>query len=217
MNSGEDWTEETYRRAEEAIGYSFRDRELLLDCFTHSTYANNCGGTSNERLEWLGDAVLALIVSERLYRMNASQEGALTNLRKQYVSRDALTPTAEALGLMRFLRHSGSGQNLGEKTPSSLLEAVIAGIYLDGGFLAAKQFLDEHFVFTPVADYKTALQEYVQERIQETPFYRTWGESGAFECEVSALGRCARGKGASKKEAETAAARALYAALTERS
>ena len=145
MNNGEDWSESTYAEAQAAIGYSFRDRELLKTCFTHSTYANNCGGESNERLEWLGDAVLGLVVSDMLYRDAAGEtEGGLTNRRKQYVSEEALTPITERLGLMKFLRYSGGEQNLKGKPASDLFESVVGALYLDGGYTEAKRFLDRN-------------------------------------------------------------------------
>ena len=216
MNNGEDWSEETRAAVEELLGYTFRDKELLKTCFTHSTYSNNCGGESNERLDWLGDAVLDLVASDMLYRKAAGEkEGALTNLRKQYVSQAALTPISQQLGLMRYLRRSGGKDNLKGKTASSLFEAVVGGIYLDGGFEAARRFLEKRLSFCATPDYKTMLQEYVQAKIQDVPKYRTREENGSHLCTVSALGREARGTGESKKAAETDAARALYQILTE--
>ena len=216
VNNGENWSAETYRAAEGAIGYQFRDKELLIMCFTHSTYANNCGGKSNERLEWLGDAVLGLVVSDMLYRDAVGEtEGTLTNRRKQYVCMEALTPIAEKLNLMRYLRHSGGKDNLNGKTMSNLFEAVVGGIYLDGGFEAAKHFLEGNLAIAEIIDYKTMLQEYVQAKIQAIPEYRTWEEDGVHVSVVSALGKQERGTGSNDKAAEVAAARALYNALTE--
>ena len=215
MNNGEDWSKETYARAERAIGYTFKDKELLLTCFTHSSYSNNCGGESNERLEWLGDAVLLLVVSDKLFLESGEKEGKLTNRRKQYVSAEALTPIAERLSLMNFLRHSGTQDNLRGKTASSLFESVVGGIYLDGGFERARRFLQETLTFNPIVDYKTVLQEYVQAITKDTPKYRTWEEEGVHKSVVSALGKSAEGSGTSHKAAETAAAKLLYNILTE--
>ena len=106
MRNG-DWTEETERQAENAIGYSFRDKRLLKQCFTHTTYANAKGCDHNERLEFLGDAVVGLYVTEELYRNTKSGEGKLTDLRKNYVSEEALNAAAEKAGLMQFLLVSG--------------------------------------------------------------------------------------------------------------
>ena len=215
MNNGEDWSKETYAQAEGAIGYTFKDKKLLLTCFTHSSYSNNCGGESNERLEWLGDAVLYLIVSDMLFLEGGETEGKLTSRRKQYVSAEALTPIAEKLNLMQYLRHSGGKDNLKGKTASSLFEAVVGGIYLDGGFEEARRFLHGHLALSEIVDYKTMLQEYVQARTQDVPKYRTWEERGEHLSVVTALGASATGKGTSHKAAETAAARALYITFTE--
>ena len=211
MNNGENWSAETYRAAEKAIGYKFHDKELLLTCFTHKTYANAFGGEHNERLEFLGDAVLGLVVSDMLYRDHLkADEGDLTNRRKQYVSKDALTPIAEKLDLMQYLRLSGGKENLGAKTPSSLFEAVVAGIYLDGGLKEAETFLTAHLEFAAVIDYKTVLQEYVQARSKRAPEYFDERETeGGYESSVRALGKVAKGEGASKKAAEVAAAKQL--------
>ncbi len=216
MRNGEDWTEETYAEAEAAIGRTFRDRELLRRCFTHSSYSNACGGESNERLEFLGDAVLQLIVTERLFGESPADEGKLTSLRKRIVSREALTPAAEKLGLMRFLRHSGGEDNLGGKTPSNLFEAVVAGIYLDGGTEAARVFLEKNLALAADGDYKSALQEYVQARAEELPVYTVREEEGGFSCSVRALGAEAQGRGENKKTAQAQAARALLIHFTER-
>ncbi len=216
MRNGEDWTEETYAAAEEAIGYSFRNRELLLCSFTHSSYSNACGGENNERLEFLGDAVLQLVVTELLLTGSRGDEGKLTELRKRLVSRDALTPAAERLGLMRFLRRSGGEENLGGKTPSNLFEAVAAGIYLDGGMAAARAFLERNLVLSKDEDYKSALQEYVQARAEGLPVYTVAEAEGGFTCRVRALGQEAEGRGENKKTAQAHAARALLKLLTER-
>ncbi len=216
MNNGEDWSKETYSLAEKTIGYRFKKKDLLLACFTHKSFANNCGGTDNERLEWLGDAVLELIVSEKLFRTEGADEGELTKLRKQYVSMEALNVAAEELGLMRYLRRSGGENNLGPKAPSSLFEAVIAGIYLDGGFSAAKKFIEKNVTIAGAEDYKSALQEFVQARVKETPRYSVRAQGEGFCCVASALGCTGKGEGRSKAEAETFAAKALLEKLTER-
>lgn len=215
MNNGENWSAETYRAAERAIGYEFRDRELLITCFTHKSYANAFGGEHNERLEFLGDAVLGLVVSDMLYRDHLkSDEGELTNRRKQYVSKDALTPIAEKLALMQYLRLSGGKENLGAKTPSSLFEAVVAGIYLDGGLKEAEKFLSRHLEIAAVIDYKTALQEYVQARSKRAPEYFDERETETgFVCGVRALGKTAEGEGTSKKAAQVSAAKQLLEKL----
>lgn len=212
MNNGETWSEETYEEAERALGYTFRNRELLLRCFTHKSYANAFGGGDNERLEFLGDAVLELAVTERLMAEDGD-EGQLTVLRKRYVSRDALTPACERAGLMAFLRYSGGENNLGGKTSSNLFEAVVAGIYLDGGMKAARAFIFRFLHELDAEESKTILQEYVQERAKTLPVYKIRDLGGEFECTVSALGKSAEGRGASKQAAETDAAHALLNVL----
>ncbi len=215
MNSGEEWTDKTYRDVEEAIGYRFRDRDLLLTCFTHTSYTNHCGGKNNERLEFLGDAVLGLSVTEALFRGKRGDEGKLTELRKQYVSKPALEEAERRAGLMRFLRYCGGEGNVGGKTASNLFEAVTAGIYLDGGIKEVNRFLNRFLAEIETENYKTLLQEYVQERTKSMPKYSVKEQNGAYVCRVSALGKEAAGKGESKKAAETQAAKRLYQLFTE--
>lgn len=216
MNNGENWTEETYARAEAAVGHAFRDRALLLACFTHKSYANAFGGEHNERLEFLGDAVLGLAVTEMLFGSRAEDEGKLTERRKRYVSQVALEEAEKKAGLMRFLRYSGGEHNVGGKTASNLVEAVVAGLYIDGGMDAVKPFLERYLTEKDTENYKSLLQEYVQERVQETPEYRVREKDGGFSCTVKALGHSAGGEGASKKAAETAAAKRLMEILKKR-
>ncbi len=215
MRNGEDWTEETFSSAAEAVGYPFRDRELLLAAFTHSSYAASFGGRDNERLEFLGDAVIELAVTEYLFRSDKADEGALTERRKQFVSRDALTSAEEKLELMRFLRHAGGESNLGGKTSSNLFEAVVGAIFLEGGYGAAKKWLAAHIGETETVNGKSLLQEYVQERTEGTPRYRTQEAEDGFSSTVTALGKSATGRGQSKKAAETEAACKLYDILTK--
>ncbi len=221
MKNGEDWTERTYGEAERAIGYVFHDKELLKTCFTHSTYRNNVahGGADNERLEFLGDAVLQFLVSDFLFRTSDRDEGKLTERRKGYVSKEALTPVAEKLGLMRFLRHSNREEDLGGregKIRSSLFEAVTAGIYLDGGIGEAEKFLKRNLRYMDMENPISALQTYVQEREKTTPVYRERAESGEFLAEVTALGQTGTGRGKSKQAAKEEAASELLEKLKER-
>ncbi len=196
--------------------HPFRDRALLLTCFTHKSYANAFGGRHNERLEFLGDAVLGLAVTEELFERSGADEGKLTEMRKGYVSQGALEKAEQKAGLMRFLRYSGGEDNVGGKTASNLFEAAVAGLYLDGGMAAVKQFLKKYLSGTDTGNYKSLLQEYVQERVQETPAYSTRETAEGFVCTVKALGRKASGTGASKKAAETEAAKSLLHIFTER-
>ncbi len=211
MRNGEDWSARTRREAEDAIGYTFSDVELLKACFTHKSYSNvHAKESHNERLEFLGDAVLGLCVSEQLFKSISDEEGELTSRRKNYVSRTALEKACKAAGLMRFLRYSGGENNVGGKTPSNLFEAVIAGIYLDGGLTQAKAFIDRFLTETRLENYKSLLQEWVQGRHGSSPTYQNEEAKGGFLCTVTALGRSGKGKGESKQAAEQVAAKQLY-------
>lgn len=133
------------KESEKRIGYTFRNKELLITAFTHSTYANVHGGEDNERLEFLGDSVLQMVVSEALYfrkeKDRALREGEMTVLRQMMVRKEALLDAVERLGLKDFLLIEGGAANVGDKTVSSLFETVTAAIYLDSGYRAAKKNL----------------------------------------------------------------------------
>lgn len=204
-----------FREAEAVLGHSFGNRDLLLTAFTHTTYANRFGGESNERLEFLGDAVLELLVTERLLRTCGEDEGTLTDLRKDYVSQTALEEAEKRAGLMRFLRFEGSEENIGGKTPSNLFEAAVGAVYLDGGLTAAGSFAWSYLSIVKTENYKTLLQELVQKRSKTAPRYQTVEEDGRFVCTVSAMGAEASGEGSGKKAAETAAASVLYQKLSK--
>ncbi len=218
MNSGENFTKELLRAAEEAIGYSFRNVALLEASLTHKSYSNAGGGENNERLEFLGDAVLEIIVSEWLYAAHPqAEEGELTALRQRYVSKTALAALCERAGFMRFLRYMGGEQNLGSKTVESLPEAILGAIYLDGGMKEARAFVRRFIVASHTENYRSLLQEYVQKHTKQTPVYTVREENGAYVCTVRAMEREAKGKGVGKQAAEIAAAEKLYRKLTERS
>ena len=213
MKSIQDWTEQIAVKAQEAIGYTFRDQALLKQCFTHKSYTNYCGEPDNERLEFLGDAVLQFIVSEALFLREETDEGRMTELRKRFVSREALSAAAEGAGILAFLRYAGGEDTLSGKTPSNLFEAVIAGIYLDGGMNAARGFLKRFLKEIGTVNYKSMLQEFVQERTQGLPVYRSGQTEEGYRCTVSALGKEAEGFGKSKKLSETDAAEKLFKLL----
>lgn len=209
---------------ENKIGYSFKNKALLEEAFTHSTYANVHGGKDNERLEYLGDAVLQLIVTEWQYlRDRSAQEGELTYERQKLVCEEALDEAVQALGIKDYLLMEGGRANVGRKTVSSLFETVVAAIYLDGGYEAAKTFILNHGKLEEQLqpkNYKGELQELLQKRGGQVPNYsvKKSGKDNApvFEATVSALGKSATGKGGSKKEAEQAAANALLDKLSKR-
>lgn len=211
-----------YVEIEEKIGYVFQDKKLLEEAFTHSTYANAFGGKDNERMEYLGDAVLQLVVTEWQYLRNQrAEEGELTRERQKYVCENALDEAVRALGLEKYLLVSGGKANVGKKTVSSLFETVVAAIYLDGGYDKAKKFILQYGglgqEIAPV-NYKGALQEFLQKRGIEPPRYETEksGKDNApvFKTSVFAKGVTAQGEGGSKKEAEQEAAQLLLEKLS---
>ena len=213
---------------ESRIGYRFREPRLLETALTHSSYANerhSADVVSYERLEFLGDSVLGLTAAEYLYaRTPALPEGRMTRLRAELVCEASLHRTALALGLGEYMR-LGRGEELtGGRERASILadmvEAIIAAIYLDGGMDEAKRFILAHVLSSAQpdgdhapADYKTALQEFVQRRGEVQIRYELIGESGpdhnkTFSFAVSVDGeRVGEGSGRTKKEAEQMAAR----------
>ena len=215
------------KRLEEAIGYVFRDITLLENALSHSSYANerfHNSLKSNERLEFLGDSVLGMVVAEHLYRTCSDRpEGELSRMRADMVCETSLAAIAVKLGLGKHLL-LGHGEAIsgGNKRASILadaVESVIAAIYLDGGFAPAKAFI-ERFVLTGATveqprnmDYKTALQELVQQKKGQVITYQLIGESGPdhnkeFVVAVSVNDQVVgSGVGSSKKRAEQDAAR----------
>ena len=213
---------------ESRIGSHFRDGRLLETALTHSSYANERHAAdivSYERLEFLGDSILGLTTAEYLYAHRpALPEGRMTRLRAELVCESSLHKTALSLGLGEFMR-LGRGEELtGGRERASILadmvEAIIAAIYLDGGMDEAKTFIMDHVLADaeigedhPSADYKTALQEYVQRRGEVRICYELIGESGpdhskTFTFSVSVDGEAVgEGSGRTKKEAEQMAAR----------
>jgi ribonuclease-3 len=211
-----------FSEIEKKIGYSLQNKGLLQEAFTHSTYANAYGGKDNERLEYLGDAVLQLVVTEWQYnRRKSAEEGELTRERQKLVCEEALLDAVETLKLQSYLLVSGGRANVGKKTISSLFETVIAAIYLDGGYEAAKQFILTHGQLEEKGaclNYKGKLQEYLQQRGKEPPRYETeksgMDNAPVFRAIVTAGENSAHGEGGSKKEAEQQAAKALLDKLT---
>lgn len=216
------------------IDYRFQDMDLLCIALTHASYRSPQGKSheerNNQRMEFLGDAVLELCISRRLYDEHPDRdEGWMTRMRSLMVREEALFQVAKAIDLGRFLRMSSSEErNRGREKPSILsdgVEALICAIYLDGGWQPAADFI---LRFVPQAvddttvshtrDPKTRLQERLQKNGSVTIRYTIVKESGQahdmrFEAEVQAEGKVlGRGEGKSKKEAEqNAAAQALEA------
>ena len=213
-----------HEEIENKIGYVFRNKNLLEEAFTHSTYANAYGGRDNERMEYLGDAVLQLVVTEWQYlRDKQADEGSMTRGRQTIVCEEALLEAVKELDIGKYLRIAGGKANVGKKTVSSLFETVTAAIYLDGGYAPAKEFIGK-FALNHLQqrdeNAKGALQEYLQNIGELPPSYRTekTGKDNApvFHAEVQALGERATGEGKSKKQAEQNAALSLLNKLRSR-
>ena len=217
---------ESTRVMMQRIGYTFREPMLLENALTHSSYANegNRGLKSNERLEFLGDSVLGFITAGYLFRHGSGQEGELTRLRASLVCEKALSSYARKLGLGEcLLLGHGELRGGGADRPSILadaFEAVIAAIYLDGGLEPAETFILPYIKAElseqrrpQFKDYKTALQEIIQQNPGEKLTYLLVGESGPdhnkqFTVEVHLNSNViGTGRGRSKKEAEQQAAR----------
>ena len=213
------------RELEERIGYLFENTELLREALTHSSYVNEHGLSRvdcNERLEFLGDAVLSVVVAEELFRKNPNvEEGVLTKVRSSLVCEGALAEFARDIHLGDFmLLGKGEYKSHGNERDSILsdcFEAVIAAIYLDGGFNAAEKFIRRHVLQEAEAielsrDYKTELQEVIQQNPEEKLRYVHTGESvpdhdKTFEVEIWLNSNViAKAKGRSKKQAEQNAA-----------
>ncbi|HEY54787.1 MAG TPA: ribonuclease III [Dehalococcoidia bacterium] len=226
----------TYLKAlQKTLKVRFKHPSLLEQALVHSSYANEnptLAPTSNERLEFLGDAVLGFVIAEELYkRFPQFSEGEMTRLRSSLVRRDALARTAKDIKLGDYL-YLGKGEEAsgGRRKLANLagaIEAIIAAIFLDRGLATARDFilraankqLDEVSSQGVEADYKSRLQEIIQSRQQPIPSYRVIEASGPahrrrFAVEVrvgkNVLGR---GAGRSKKAAETEAARSALEKL----
>lgn len=211
------------------LGYEFKDLKHLDQALTHSSVAAS-RNLSNERLEFLGDRVLGLIIADLLLvEFTDEDEGAIGYRFAALVRREALAEVAATIGLYPHIRHEQDASVVNPRQKSSLLantmEAVIAAIYLDGGFSAAQSFVEAHwrerlgYDAQPPKDSKTRLQEYVQGKGLALPTYTIVERSGpdhepVFTIEVSVADQPpARGRGRSKRLAETEAAEKLLAEL----
>ena len=214
---------------QQRLGYRFARPELLTRAVTHRSF----GADHNERLEFLGDVVLSLAISDLLFeRFAGSDEGDLTRVRAHLVREDSLHKVALLVGLPEVLRLSeGEARGGGAQRPSILadaLEAVIGATYRDGGFEAAQALVQRLFgeviettdLDSWTKDAKTELQEWLQARRLPVPAYRivtTRGQAHAqtfeVECAVPALGLTQTGEGRSRRAAEQEAARAMLVAL----
>ena len=213
---------------EKKLGYTFTDKALMAAALTHSSYANenrSSGAVCNERLEFLGDSVLGMLVARHLYRSCPDMpEGEMTRLRAELVCEHSLAAVAAELELGKYLRLGRGEEHSGGRDRRSILadavEAVLAALYLDGGFDVALQFVTRFILDKMDAcsarhtgDYKTELQELVQQHSGQVLSYEMLSESGpdhnkTFTAQVCLNGRAlGQGTGRTKKEAEQAAAK----------
>jgi ribonuclease III len=220
---------EELTKLETRLGYPFSDKALLMEALRHSSWVNEHFREDlrdNERLEFLGDAVLSLIIGQLLMeKYPEMREGDLSRTRAKLVNEDQLADLARQLDLGRFLMLGKGEAQTDGRNKSSLLadafEATLAALYLDGGFERALAFVNR--LFEPLLtarpgrsknpDYKSRLQEAVQLRHHEVPVYTVVNETGPdheknFCVAMSVCGLTAEGKGPSKKKAEQDAARA---------
>ena len=211
--------EEVLQQIEQIIGYKFSNRNLLYKAFTHSSAVNN-RSLSNERLEFLGDSILAVVICRVLFeRFPGYPEGDLTKIKSMLVSRRTCAQVAKQLGLQKFLKLGkgmASGRALLGSLAAGLLEAVIAAVYIDGGFEAASEFILRTFASLidradaqqAQGNFKSLLQQYAQQQFNATPVYELLDEKGpdhdrCFESQAVVAGRhFPSAWGTNKKEAE---------------
>ena len=217
---------------QQTLGYSFENTALLENALTHSSCANESRGrlNSNERLEFLGDSILGMVVADYLYRTHPDlPEGELTRTRASLVCEESLVEVAKLWNLGAYRRLGGGAASGGGRTRPSIqadaVEAVLAAVYLDGGIGSARKII-QHFILSREAavvhagrDYKTALQELVQRESGQVLKYCLTGEEGPdhdkrFFVTVELNGKpVGSGQGHSKKLAEQMAAKAAFQKL----
>lgn len=220
--------EEILEACERRIGYAFRDRLLLKRCLTHSSSAET-RLESNERLEFLGDAVLGIVIVEHLFQLFPEQrEGQLTQMKSWLVSRSTCARVARSMQLGELILVGRGLQSLPDSILSAVVESLIGGVYLDGGLDVVRTFIlsafrDELSICQPVDtdNFKSQLQEYTQRELGRTPEYLLLEETGPDHARE--FGISARvgdqtfeiGRGRSKKEAEQQAARNAVLSLIQ--
>ncbi|MEE8429311.1 MAG: ribonuclease III [Gammaproteobacteria bacterium] len=218
-----------YEKLSRILGYEFEDRELLEVALTHRSASSR----NNERLEFLGDAILGSVIAEQLYRrFPDAAEGELSRLRATLVRKETLAEVARSLELGDFLRlGSGEKKSGGSRRDSILadaLESIVAAIYLDRGIELCHGFIltiyDERMINLSkeevLKDPKTRLQEYMQANRMELPNYEIVEVSGkdhaqifSVECRALGMGRTSTGKGSSRRRAEQSAAQSMLEKL----
>lgn len=209
--------------ARDVLGAEFDNIDLLITSFTHRSYINEHKKTArehNERLEFLGDAVLELVVTEYLYRNYSEPEGVLTNWRSALVRTESIGDAAEKAGFEDYLRLSRGERRGSERARAQILanayESVLGALYLDQGYGAAKKFIDKTILATlPIIlqtgswmDPKSHLQELAQSREGSTPVYKVLSEIGPDHDKIFTIGVFVGGKlrgkgeGPSKQQAQ---------------
>ena len=223
-------------QVEDKLGVIFENKELLVLAFIHRSFVNEFRKLSeqhNERLEFLGDSVLGLVMAEFLYRRLPSHpEGALSQLRSRLVDAASCEQYLQKLKLEEYILLGKGERQSSEKIRSSILadvfEAIVGAIYLDGGFLVVRSFLQAHFeeiiegaIGAPARNYKAELQDYSQKRYQKPPVYRVVHESGPDHAKQFSIvvllddQEMGEGIGSSKKEAEQRAASAALGKIED--
>ncbi len=214
-------------KIEEILGVKFKDPSLLQTAFTHRSYINEHRKAKlehNERMEFLGDAVLELVVTDYLYRNYNNPEGELTSWRSALVKTESLAELAEELEIGQFLLMSRGEAKTGGRTRQALLanlvEATIGAIYLEKGYDDAKQFIETRLVSNlaeiiktgAYIDAKSHFQELAQEKVGTTPGYKVLSEDGPDHDKTFVVGvylgtkKFGEGQGSSKQSAQQAAA-----------
>jgi ribonuclease-3 len=211
------------------MGYEFKDRELLEAALTH----RSAGSKNNERLEFLGDAILGSVIAGQLFRgFPDAPEGDLSRLRANLVRKESLAEVARSLGLGDFLRlGSGELKSGGSRRDSILadaVESIVGAIYLDGGMEPCHKFIVSMFEdrmstlsnTIELKDPKTRLQEYMQANRMDLPSYEIVDVAGrdhaqifSVECRAEGVNRVTQGKGSSRRRAEQDAAESMLKEL----
>ncbi len=211
---------------ENKIGYSFKDKELLRQCFTHASYhGDNKKRSDNERLEFLGDSILGFVVADYLYKNKHNDEGAMTEYKQSIVSKIPLASAIDKLSLHNYLLKNES-LKVTVSLKENLFEALVAGIYLDGGLEEAKKFIMNNLVLkvkdiksVPSSDFKSQINEFCAKQKFGTVKYKLLSKKGSdhdpiFEVQAILNDKVlAKGSGKSKKIAEQESAKSALKKL----
>lgn len=219
----------TLTRLEEALHYQFKDQNLLRTALQHSSFANEQNCDSYERLEFLGDSILGMVVSEHLFAKKPPlPEGDLTRTRSALVREENLVLVAQRMGFIPEICLGKGERNKSQRSiHADVVEAIIAALYLDGGIEPVRLVIDEyilqheHIISCPTVDYKTALQELLQRTAPCVISYEKLGEEGPdhdklFHMQVSVNGTIlGEGSGKTKKESQQQAAKMALETLNK--